>query len=371
LTTHRPVLPDRRREPSPLYTLRNLITTSIDSPRHWGVIVVVALMFIFLPQLPPPNDWERNTVGLVRGLNIYQDPNSVYPPWGLVLLWPYYLMTAPGSRVASVLVMGWLAAQQHWTLLRFAAIVVSPFFIWTMVTSNVDVLALVLPLALWKSAEGKSWQWVGWSVSMVTLLLKPQGGIAMILYLVWRHRSAIEDLIIPVAAVILTIVPISLVGTPPLALQWMRNAIYSPSSENLRFWSINNVSLSDHLGLLPGVLIVATAMIGVYLFMRRTGKIWTRNHTESSIFLLPMLLGPYASNQGMIVPLALVISWPALLIQYALIFVFSYLNAFREYSAWFALLFGLSGLWLYGPSPHSHPNDSTTGSTTCDGHPRL
>ena len=60
---------------------------------------------------------------------------------------------------------------------------------------------------------------------------------------------------------------------------------------------------------------------------------------RSSIFLVSML-SPYASNQGMIVPLALVPSWSALALQYVVLFTSSSLDVFRENSAWFALLFG-------------------------------
>jgi hypothetical protein len=69
----------------------------------------VALAFIFAPQYHY-NDWARNTEGLHDGLAVYENENAVYPPWGLILLWPYYLLTSPGSRVASVLVVAILAS---------------------------------------------------------------------------------------------------------------------------------------------------------------------------------------------------------------------------------------------------------------------
>lgn len=338
--------------------VRALLTTPVDSPYHWGVIIVVALTFVLIPQLPPPNDWERNTAGLVHGLNAYLDPGFVYPPWGLLLLWPYRLLTAPGSRIASVLVVGWLAAQQRWTLLQFGAIVASPFFLWTMVMSNVDVLALLFPIVLWQSSLGQSWQWLGWSISMLALLIKPQGGGLILLYLVWKHRDQAKRLLVPLVTVAVIVVPTSLVGSPPLILQWLDNIFINPSSENLGFWSINNLSLTDHVGLLPGAAIAAASVGGVYALMRLRRRLWTQNHAYSSILLLSMLLAPYSSNQGMIVPLALVPSWWSVAMQYAVLLSLSYLEVYRENSAWGALLFGVSALWLYAPKPDAAPQAS-------------
>jgi len=340
------------------HTVSALLTTPVDSLYHWGVIVVVALAFIWIPQLPPPNDWARNTAGLVNGLHVYLDPSFVYPPWSLILLWPYRLMTAPGSRIASVLVVGWLTAQQEWTLLRFGAIVASPFFMWTMVTSNVDVLALLLPVVLWRASEGKSWQWLGWTISLLMLLIKPQSGLVVLLYLLWKHRDQARSLVVPLVAVVLIVVPISLLGEPYLILQWIGNAVVNPSKENLHFWSINNVSLTDHVGLIPGGVLVAIAMGGVYALLKLRARPWTQNHKYSSMFLLSMLLGPYSSNQGMIVPLALVPSWWSVAMQYAVLLILSYLEIFRENSAWVALLLGVSALWLYVPRTESLPQVS-------------
>lgn len=152
------------RELSVRTTLNNLFLTPIVSRQQWGLIGLIALAFIAMPQLDY-NDWERNTEGLFDGLRIYHNPNAVYPPWALILLWPYYLLTSPGSRVASVLVVGWLAARRRWTVATFLSIVFSPFFIWTMLLSNIDVLALLLPVVLWESTRHTRWQSLGWSVS--------------------------------------------------------------------------------------------------------------------------------------------------------------------------------------------------------------
>ena len=194
---------------------------------------------------------------------------------------------------------------------------------------------------------------------MLTLLIKPQAGLAIMLYLVWRHRREARALAIPLVAVALAVIPISILGTPPLILQWLDNTVLNPSSENLVFWSINNVSLTDHLGLLLGAGIAVAAIGGIYALMQLGNHRWTQNHTYSSIFLFSMLLSPYASNQGMIVPLALVPSWSALAIQYVVLFASSSLGVFRENSAWFALLFGASALWLYVPSTENQEKQAS------------
>jgi hypothetical protein len=227
-----------------------------------------------------------------------------------------------------------------------------------MVTSNVDVLALLLPVVLWRASEGKLWQWLGWTISLLTLLIKPQAGLVVLLYLLWKHRDQAMSLIVPLMAAVLTVIPISLLGEPPLILQWLDNAVVNPSDENLLFWSINNVSLTDHLGLIIGGVLVAAAIGGVYALFKLCARPWTQNHKYSSMFLLSMLLGPYASNQGMIVPLALVPSWWSIALQYTVLLILSYLDVFRENSAWVALLLGVSALWLYAPSAESLPQVS-------------
>ncbi len=123
-------------------------------------MVAVALLFLFMPQLPN-NDWQRNAADLPNGLALYDDPAYVYPPWALMLMFPYYLMTAAGSRVASVLLVGWLAQRRGWPLGQFLSIVLAPLFLWTMVLSSSDVLVLVLPIMLVgcgrRLASGAAW----------------------------------------------------------------------------------------------------------------------------------------------------------------------------------------------------------------------
>lgn len=90
--------------------LADLFTTPINTWQHLSLIGFTVLFFIRIIQFPI-SDWLLNTAGLWEdGLRIYElDPNRVYPPWGLILLLPYYLMNATGSRIASVLVVAWLS----------------------------------------------------------------------------------------------------------------------------------------------------------------------------------------------------------------------------------------------------------------------
>jgi len=322
-----------------------LFSEPISSPRHWSVIAVIALAFIFAPQFDY-NDWVRNTEGLWRGLQIYDNPNAVYPPWGLILLWPYYLLGAAGSRVASVLVVGWLAARCRWSLARFLTIILSPFFVWTMLLSNIDLLALLLPVVLWESAQGTRWQTAGQTGALALLLIKPQGSFLLIAYWIWSRRGRWRELAWPLACAVLLVASTSLIGQPPLLLQWLHN-LRNPSEENRLFWAMNNVSLAETAGLLPAAAITGGALGGAMLLMRRRGRLWTKNHTYTSLLLAAMLLSPYTSNQSVIASLAFVPSVAGVLLQYALIFGAAALGVYRPYDAWWTLLLGVAMLWLY------------------------
>lgn len=52
----------------------------------------------------------------------------------------------------------------------------------------------------------------------------------------------------------------------------------------------------------------------------------------------------------MIVPLALVGSWLAVVLQYIVLGVTAQFGVFREFRAWWALLLGVAALWFYMPA---------------------
>ena len=252
--------------------------------------------------------------------------------------------------MASVLVIGWLAHQRRWNLILFSAIMLSPYFIWTMILASADILFLLLPILLWETVEGKRWMNVGRCVALPLLLVKPQVGFLMFIYLVWKHRRPLKNILVPLTVALLVVIPTSLMGSPPLVFQWISNTLLNPSSQNLKFWSINNVSLTARVGWIPGALTVAAALGGVYGLMRSTGRKWTEQHTLAVVFAAAMLVGRYASNQGMIVPLALVGSWPGVLLQYVVLFLSKQVGIDPVQSAWWALIVVVGALWFYKPA---------------------
>lgn len=332
-----------------LAELRYLLLRPIRSPKHWGLIGMVALLFILAPQFDY-NDWERNTDGLSKGANLYaENENAVYPPWGLILLWPYYFLTSAGARVASTLTVGWLAARQKWSVAQFLTIVLSPFYLWTMTLTNIDILALLLPIILWEAAGGKHWQTLGRSAALALLLIKPQGALFVIAFWLWRHRREWRGLVIPFGVMALLVVPISLIGSPPLILQWLDN-VRHPSEENAYFWSINNISLTEQVGLIAAIFILALLGAGIYGLMRWRGKAWRLNHTYACLLLASMFLSVYTSNQSVIAALAFLPSLPALIAQYGIILgLNALLGDYRDVDTWGTLAITLIALWCYRP----------------------
>ena len=166
-----------------LQPYRAIFGAQVASYKQWVVIGVVALLFVFMPQLPN-NDWQRNAADIPRGLALYQDPAYVYPPWALLLFFPYYLLTAAGARVVTVLVIGLLAQRRGWSLGQFLAIMLAPLFLWTMVLSSADVLVLLHSdhLVGYRRALAACSARLGVAI----LLLKPQVTIFLLLYWLWR-----------------------------------------------------------------------------------------------------------------------------------------------------------------------------------------
>jgi len=106
----------------------NFFKSPVTTRQQKAIIVLVAILFIWMPQLAPI-DWNLNTQGFWSNFpDMYDAPDIVYPPWGLILMLPYWLMGAAGSRILSVITIGWLVTRQNWSLLKFFAIVLSPFF---------------------------------------------------------------------------------------------------------------------------------------------------------------------------------------------------------------------------------------------------
>ncbi len=97
------------------------------------------------------------------------------------------------------------------------------------------------------------------------------------------------------AIVAFVVIPISLVGSPPLLFQWLNNLIH-PSPQNQFYWSINNISLTAQSGFWIATAILAFAALIVYLFRRIKLISWNQDLTISALLLLSMYLLPYTSS---------------------------------------------------------------------------
>lgn len=324
---------------------RSLFLEPLHDSKQWGIVAITIIILIFTPQVSP-NDWWLNTHNLPDGLRIYDNPSYVYPPWALILLWPYRLMTAPGSLVATGLVVTWLCYRQRWSLWRYFAIRMNPFFLFTLMFSNVDILVMIFPLLLWEAAQNRRWQIPAWGFAMALLLLKPQGGIIIIPYLLWQYRQQTRVWLYSLLITGLFVVPISLLGSPPLISQWLDNLAH-PSAQNQEYWQTNNVSLTQDVGLIPAAAAIIIAVTGIYVLMRHFKRTWTQQHTLASLFLFVMLVSPYTSNQSMVVPVTLVPSWPTTVITLAGAVITDKIGIYTQFNSWWTLLFGLSALWFF------------------------
>ena len=332
--------------------IKQLFTSPIASRQQMGVILFLALLYIFIPQRSPV-DWDLyNQNFWSAGFNAYHNQSIVSPPWAFILMLPYYLMRAEGTRMFSVLVIGWLSYQRSWSLSRFFAIVLSPFFLVTMSKSNLDILVLVFPILLWEIAQGTRWQTIGRGFALSILLLKPQGAVLIWIYLLWTARDDWYGLVKPLLIVALLVIPISIIGSPPLILQWMNNLLH-PSPQNEFYWSINNLSLSRYLSPLNALLVVTVSFSTLFGFMKWGRRQWSSGHTLASLLLVSMFLSPYASQQSFSSALAFIPSWASFFTQSLVLFVsFKVLN-YWENIPLLILLIGLVSLYFYQPTKNT------------------
>ena len=333
---------------------KGLFTNPINTRQQFGVVLFLAFLYIFLPQRPPI-DWDLYNVNFwSAGLSAYNDQNIVSPPWAFILMVPYYLMRAEGARVFSVLVIGWLAYQRSWSLSKFLAIVLSPFFLVTMSKSNMDILALVLPIVLWEAVQGTKWQTLGRGLALSILLLKPQGAVLIWLYLLWSSRDDWRAVIQPLLIGALLVIPISIIGSPPLIMQWINNLV-NPAPQFAEYWSINNISLSRYLSPLTAAMVVLVSFSFLFGFMKWKMKRWSKEHTLASLLLASMFLSPYTSQQSFSSALAFIPSWASFFTQsIVLILSFRFLN-YWDLIPLLILLIGLASLYFYQPANKNEP----------------
>jgi hypothetical protein len=294
-------------------TLAAIFRQPIGNLRSLGFVLITAIVVVFMLEVPP-GDWYLNAQPITTGLAIYENPNYVYPPWSLLLFWPYYLLHVQGTRIAFVLILAFLAHRSGWSLGRFMAIIFCPIFLYSVGYTNIDLLVLTLPLVLWDTVREKSWAWLVWGLLLAVMLLKPQGAILVILYLFWQERQRWRELLYAVSLSSLILLPMSLLGSPPLLVQWLDNIMH-PSEQNQLFWRINNLSLSQQFGFPIAALILLLGFGLLFALMRWRGKTWTKQHTWAGLLAVSSFLSPYMSLQSTIALFAFIPSWPSLGLQ--------------------------------------------------------
>ncbi len=295
---------------------RNIFLTTPTRWIQFAIVSAVAMIFVWMPQRTPI-DWDLNLTGFWSNIpqTYLENPNFVYPPWGLILLLPYYLIRAAGARVLSVITIGWLTHNRKWPLLLFFAIVLSPYFLVTMAKSNMDILVIVFPILLWEFSAGKRWEIYARGISFSMMLLKPQCTFFILIYLLWISRNEWRKILAELAIVSILVIPISYIGSPPLIVQWLNN-LTNPSSQNQFYWSINNISLTAKLGFWIAFGILSIAALIAILLRRAKVISWGKDQTISSLLLFSMYLLPYTSQQSLSSGLAFIPSWPGFLIQW-------------------------------------------------------
>ena len=307
---------------SPNSLLRGLKHMFFTPIEHWNQYLLILLLAVIVAISLPVhevNDWTLNSAGLWDDvLHGYDNENRVYPPWAILLLLPFYWMRVEGVRFFSTLVIAWLVKNRQWPFYQFFFLFFSPYFLFTLLLSNMDILVLVFPVLLWETAEEKSWQGLGRGISLSILLLKPQAAVLIWLYFLWQNRRDWRSLLLPLGIVGGITIPVSLIGSPPLLLQWVDN-ITHPSPQNQAYWADNNISLVNHLSPLWGIVVLGLVVSGLILLYRYKHFSWQKNEIVAGLLMLSMQISPYTSRQSVVAGLVFVPSLPSFLLQYCML----------------------------------------------------
>lgn len=330
--------------------VRDYFNSPLGTWQQWLWIIAAGLVAAMLPQ-KIGSDWEMNTQGLWSTFpDIYDLPYRIYPPWSVILFLPYYWMRAQGTAFLSVMTIGWLIKRRGWTLSQFTAIFMSPLFLTTMNKANLDILVMVFPILLWEVGDGKRWQSLAWGTALSLSLIKPQGMVFVGLYWLAVYGRRWKEWLVPAVIVLLVTVPISLIGHPPLVVQWIDNILHpAAQGPNWLYWTttFNNLSWTDRIGWLPGIAAVAAVSGLVYLAVRRGLLRWTRDHWYASLHFLSFFLMPYASQQSASSGLCFLPSWYSTALHYFVI-IFGVLFFGYEYNLpYFHMLYALAALFLF------------------------
>lgn len=311
------------------------------------MIFIVGLLFIGMIQ-KVPNDWDLNTKGFWANFpqTYLNNQNFVYPPWGLILLLPYYLIRAEGARVLSVLTIGWLIQRRKWPLFLFFVIVFSPHFLLTMQLSSMDILVILLPLLIWEFSYEKRWESIARGFSLSLLLVKPQCTVLILIYLLWTTRKKWKKILVELAIVGVVTIPISLIGSPPLLIQWLTNIVH-PSLQNQYYWTVNNISLTSRYGLLFSLGFIIFVSVTVFFLVKAKFISWKRDQIISSLLLVSMYLLPYTSQQSFSSGLAFIPSWPGFFVQWIGIEIGHMTVGYHDNIPLWSLLIALLSLLLF------------------------
>jgi hypothetical protein len=325
----------------------------------------LAVGYLFMPQLPL-NDWFRNASDLASGLRLYDNPSYVYPPWALILLFPYYVMGEAVSRALSILIITYYGHTHRWPIWRLVLICLAPACVWTLVLSSADILILLGAVVLWQQTPPRRWVSSGMrGLGIALLLLKPQVGLLLALYFLaslLRNKGALLRVLLVTAAITL---PVSLLPDPsgqPLVVAWLNN-IAVPSTENSGFWQSNNLSLSSRIGPFAAFAIVGASLSTLYFVLQRRGG-WSREHSIASCLLVSMLMMPYSSNQSVIVLFVLLPAAPAVILNGAAMLTAAVLNLYAVSDEWFTLGSVLLAMFLWHRQRAGQNKDATVSART-------
>lgn len=328
------------------HSFKLIFLTPVSTLPQKLIIIFVAVLFAFMHD-NLPLDWDLNTTGFWANFpNTYDNENFVYPPWGMILMLPYRWMHPEGARFLSVLVIGALVMQKKWNLSTFFAIALSPYFVGTLGKSAFDILVLVFPIYLWEQSSGKKWQTPARGLAISLTLLKPQAAIFIWIYYFYKERRNWRSLIWPLAIVSLIVIPISLIGSPPLFLQWVDN-LRHPSQDNLFYWSINNFSLTSKFTLFGAAAILLTTAFLLFFLVKKKVITWSENMTQAAILYASMGISPYTSQQSISSSLAFVPSWFLVGLQVVHYYCFLNIPGYRQYLPIAVLLLVSAGIIFF------------------------
>lgn len=269
--------------------MRQFITLLNQPLEHYKLIIlVIAVAFIFVPNVVDPNDYELNVEPLVMLNAVYDNPAYVYPPQALTLMSPFLLVNEAIIRVLTVLMVAWYGYSRMWTLMSFLVAVLNPIFVFAMLFANLDLFIVLLPVLLFKRAP--IW---GQALLLSVLMLKPQMGVLVALYFVVQYKAWKAAFLGAAFTLAHFIIPDP--SGMPIGLGWIDNII-NPTDYNRGAWMMNAAGFRW--------VIFITLPLAYYV----SRQSWTEDKTIASLLIIALTLSPYASVQSVLVPIVILIN---------------------------------------------------------------